>query len=370
MSIIKKIIFFIPNVERGGIEKNFLILTKYFVNKNYKVEILCSKISKNILLKIDKKIIIKKSKNFFNLINIFFSNRIINSICCFLYFCCKLKKENDAVIFSMQDHPFAIILGKIKNINCIIRIANHPEVSLKLFNNKILFHIKLYIKIFFYRYAKVIICNSKSSSAFLKKKIKNDIITIYNPLNLKNFNKKKERLNYLLSIGRLEKQKNFSGLIEAFYIVLKKFPNFKLIIIGSGKEKNKLIEKVNKLEIKDKVIFKKFMRPDYFFLKSKIFILNSFFEGMPNVILESLLNKCPVISTNCESGPKEILKNEKFGYLVRVNDHVNLSNKIKYVLSNYGIAKKKAALGHKSLNRFELNSQCLKYKAIVDSSFS
>lgn len=272
-------------------------------------------------------------------------------------------------MFSMQDHPFGIILSKINNINCIIRIANHPETSLKFFNNKILFHIKLFIKIFFYRFAKAIICNSISSAEFLKKKIKNNIITIYNPLNLKNSIKKRKRLNFLLSIGRLENQKNFLGLIEAFFIVLKKFPNFKLIIIGSGNEKNKLIEKINKLEIKDKVIFKKFMKPDYFFSTSKIFILNSYFEGMPNVILESLLNKCPVISTDCDSGPKEILKNEKFGYLVRINDPVDLSNKIKHVLSNYEKAKKKTALGHKSLNRFELNSQCLKYKTIIDGSF-
>ena len=110
------------------------------------------------------------------------------------------------------------------------------------------------------------------------------------------------------------------------------------------------------------------MKPDYFFLTSKIFILNSYFEGMPNVILESLLNKCPVISTNCDSGPKEILKNEKFGYLVRVNDHVDLSNKIKYVLSNYTKAQKKTYLGYKSLDRFNLNKQCLKYKKIIDNN--
>ena len=370
MSSIKKIIFFIPNIERGGIEKNFLILTKYFSDKNYKVEVLCFKISKDILLKIDKKIIIKKSKNFLSFINIFNSNKIYNIINCFLYFCFKLQKQNNAIIFSMQNHPFAVILSKIKNINCIIRIANHPETSLKFLNNKIIFHIKLFIKIFFYKFAKVIICNSKSSSTFLKKKIKNNIITIYNPLNLKHLIKKKKRLNFLLSVGRLEKQKNFLGLIDAFYIVLKKFPNFKLIIIGDGNEKYGLIKKINKLKIKNKIIFKKFIKPDYFFLTSKIFILNSLFEGMPNVILESLLNKCPVISTNCESGPKEILKNKKFGYLVHTNNHIDLSNKINYVLSNYAEAKKKTLLGYKSLNRFELNAQCTKYKTIVDRSFS
>ena len=135
----KKIIFFIPNLERGGIEKNFLILSNYFANKNYKIEVLYSKISKDILLKINKKIVLKKSINYVKILNLFFSNRIANSINCFFYFIFKQKKEKNSIIISMQDHPFAIILGKIKNINCILRIANHPQASLKFFNNKIFF---------------------------------------------------------------------------------------------------------------------------------------------------------------------------------------------------------------------------------------
>ena len=56
----KKIIFFIPNIERGGIEKNFLILTKYFVENHYSVDVLYSSISKELLLQIDKRITLKK----------------------------------------------------------------------------------------------------------------------------------------------------------------------------------------------------------------------------------------------------------------------------------------------------------------------
>jgi len=256
MNNIKKIIFFIPNIEQGGIEKNFLLLTNYFSNKNYKIEVLYSKISKNIFSQINKTIILKKSKNYIKILNFIFSNRISNSINCFFYFIFNLKKEKNCILFSMQDHPFAIMLGKIKKINCILRIANHPEASLKFFNNKIFFFIKLFIKIFFYKYANGFICNSRSSFLFLKKKINNNIINIYNPIIVKKLIKNKKRKNFLLSVGRLEKQKNFDGLIDAFNIVLQKFPHFKLIIIGSGTEKDKLIKKLTKLNILNKVIFK------------------------------------------------------------------------------------------------------------------
>lgn len=354
-----------PNIERGGIEKNFLILTKYFSNKNYKVEVLYSVLSKNILSQIDKKIILRKSKNYFKIFSFFFSKRISNSINCFFYFILKLEKDRNSILFSMQDHPFSIMLSKIKKINCILRIANHPESSLKFFNNKIIFFIKLFIKLFFYKFADGIICNSKRSALFLKNKINNTIITIYNPLILKK-NKNKIRKNFLLSVGRLEKQKNFIGLINAFSIVLKKFPKFKLIIVGNGREKKILLKKLNKLKIKEKVIFKNFVKPDHYFLTSKIFILNSFFEGMPNVILESLSYKCPVISSNCESGPREILKNGKYGYLVPVNKHELLAKKIEFALNNYKIIKNKTNKGFLNLKEFFYEKQCKKYEDFIN----
>ena len=90
----KKIIFFIPNLERGGIEKNFLILSNFFANKNYKIEVLYSKISKDILLKINRKIVLKKSINYVKILNLFFSNRIANSInCFFILFSNKRRKK-------------------------------------------------------------------------------------------------------------------------------------------------------------------------------------------------------------------------------------------------------------------------------------
>jgi glycosyltransferase involved in cell wall biosynthesis len=367
---IKKIIFFIPNIEQGGIEKNLLILTKYFANKNYNVEVLYSKISKDILSKIDRRITLKKSQNYIKIFNFIFSIRVINSINCFIYFIFKLKKEKNSIIFSMQDHPFAIMLSKIKKLNSIIRIANHPNSSLKFFNNKISFYIKLFIKIFFYRFANGIICNSKSSALFLKKIINNNILTIYNPIFLKKKIKNKKRQNILLSVGRLEKQKNFEGLINAFNIVLNKFPKYKLMIIGSGSQKNNLKKKITQLKISNKVIFKSFTKPDSFFLTSKIFVLNSFFEGMPNVILESLSYKCPVISANCESGPREILKNGKYGYLVPINKSELLAKKIEFTLNNYKKAKSKANKAFLYLKNFSHQKQCERYERFVSEFYN
>jgi len=363
----KTIVFFIPNIERGGIEKNLVMLSNFFIKNNYIVEIYYTEISREILIQLDHKIILRRSNKLFKLF--FIKKRILNTINCSLNLMINLKNNNQSIILSMQDHPIPIIIGKLKKIKCILRIANHPVSSLRFFNNKSKFYIKIIIKLFFYRFSDGVICNSNSSKIFLDKFINSKIISIYNPLifNKKiGLLKKKNNLNYILAVGRIEKQKNFYGIIQAYNIIKIKHPSLKLIIFGSGSEKNRLLKLVSDLKIEKNVIFKGYKNPTNFYLKSKIFILNSYFEGMPNVILEAFYYKIPVISSNCLSGPNEILSNNKFGYLVPVNDHKYLAKKINYVLKNYNKAKKKSKLAYASLNRFDHLKQCEKYKNFIN----
>ena len=363
----KSIIFFIPNIDDGGIEKNLIILSNFFISKNYGVKIIYSRITKNIKDKLNSKIYLIKTKETLNLN--FFNPRISNSINCFIHCLFKIKFQNDSILFSMQDHPFAILLSFFKKKPCLIRIANHPIGSLKFFNNLITYKIKLFIKIFFYHFASVIICNSNQSSNFFRKSllINKKIYTIYNPIkNIVIKGKSLKRNKYrLLTVGRLENQKNLTGLIEALSIVIKKNKKIKLTILGKGSEKLKLVNLSKSLKIQKNIIFKDFSKPDIYYKKEGIFILNSFFEGLPNVLIEAIQYKIPIISTNCYSGPSEILKNGKYGYLVKVNDPISLANQIEKVIFNYSAALKKTKKGFKSLNRFSMKTQCNKYAKVI-----
>ena len=191
-------------------------------------------------------------------------------------------------------------------------IANHPIGSLIYFNNKPLFFLKIIIKIFFYQFSDKIISNSIASTNFFKKYIfkSNKCITIYNPLKLdKKFKNFKRNKNLLLSIGRLDKQKNFECLIKAMSIVSKtNKKKIKLIIIGKGNEKFKLIKLRDDLNLSKKIKFLNFQNPKKYYKRAGIFVLSSFFEGLPNVLLESMNYGLPIVSTNCYSGPNEILK--------------------------------------------------------------
>jgi len=367
----KKIIyFFMPTIEGGGIEKNLLILTDFFCKKKFTVYLFYSNINKNIEQKLNQKIIKKKSKKYFFLN--YFNKRIWDSINCSinLYFC--INSDNRSVIFTLQSSIFSIIVSKLKRVKIITRIANHPSSSLSFFNNSLFYKIKLNIKTSIYKLSDGIICNSNDSKKFfIDRDYKKKLISIYNPLPPKKNKKKyfKQQNRYLLTVARLENQKNITGLINAFKIVSKKFTKIKLVIVGSGSQKKLILKKINELKLHNSVKIINSFSPFKFYNKAKIFILNSLWEGLPNVLIEAMSYKVPIISSNCLSGPSELLGNGRYGYLTPIQNDEELANKIIYVLSNYKKAKQKAFLGYQTLGRFDYPKQCIKYFKFIHSFY-
>jgi glycosyltransferase involved in cell wall biosynthesis len=158
------------------------------------------------------------------------------------------------------------------------------------------------------------------------------ITVINNPLSQQyeeeleyNWEIKKE--NYILFIGRLEKQKGIYMLLDAFNML--KNDKIKLVIVGEGSEKNNIKKKVELLGLSNRVQFIDFTKStiDYY-RKARVTVLSSYFEGFPNVIIESLACGTPVVSYDCPSGPSEIIQNKINGYLVKYLDVNDLAKKI------------------------------------------
>jgi len=144
--------------------------------------------------------------------------------------------------------------------------------------------------------------------------------TILNPIIIDNNYKIKEDLQqyqpYILSVGRLNKQKNFTMLINSFAKSnVKEEAN--LLIVGEGNQRDELQNIIDKLALKDKVVLlgQKDNINDYY-LQCDIYILSSSFEGFPNVLVEAFSNKCACIATNCPTGPSEIIQDVNNGILV------------------------------------------------------
>lgn len=161
----------------------------------------------------------------------------------------------------------------------------------------------------------------------------NHIKTIYNPIDIKSLNSLLKEVvtqdfEYVLFYGRLvDEVKNIQLLINAYEKSILPQKKIKLLIIGDGQDKVMLEEMVNKLSLSEMVLFKPFMSNPFPIVKqAKYTLLTSDHEGFPMTIIESLACGVPVISVDCKSGPKEIIKDKINGLLVENNNIESLIN--------------------------------------------
>jgi len=139
-------------------------------------------------------------------------------------------------------------------------------------------------------------------------------------------NDRDRRIPVIVGAGRLQRQKDFPTLIQAFATLRRTRP-CRLVIIGEGRAKAALQQQIARLGIRDDVALPGFQDNPYPFLgNADLFALSSAWEGSPNVLTEAMALGTPVVATDCPSGPREILDNGRFGPLVPVGDAAALSN--------------------------------------------
>lgn len=136
----------------------------------------------------------------------------------------------------------------------------------------------------------------------------------------------------VLGVGRLTAQKDFPTLIRAFAEVRRQRPA-RLIILGEGEDRPRLEALVKELGLENDVALPGFVEnPWAYMAQAAVFVLSSAWEGFGNVLVEAMACGCPVVSTDCPSGPAEILENGKYGPLVPVGDVESLGRAIIRVL--------------------------------------
>ena len=137
----------------------------------------------------------------------------------------------------------------------------------------------------------------------------------------------------ILSAGRLHDQKNYKLLINAFSVVLKEI-DARLVIMGEGELREELENMVQDLNIAHAVLMPGWVDNPYSIMaRANLFVSASNFEGFPRAITEAVICGCPIVSTDCPSGPREILEGGRWGYLTPVNDQEALVTAILESLS-------------------------------------
>ncbi|WP_300343670.1 glycosyltransferase, partial [Fusobacterium sp.] len=180
-------------------------------------------------------------------------------------------------------------------------------------------------------------------------KLKGKITRIYNPFNferIKNLAEDQENLSleeqqllrekYVVAIARLDNvQKDFNTLIKAFQLLKEKGIKEKLYIIGDGPAYNEIKEEILKNNLEENILLIGNRKNPYVWLKNSLFFVHSSrYEGLPTVLIEALICDKIVISSNCPTGPKEILKNESCGKLYEIGDFKRLAELIHFYVKN------------------------------------
>ena len=247
------------------------------------------------------------------------------------------------------------------NTKLIIRISGTPKLNI----------FRRFIWSIFSKNVHIVTCPTKSTLKKLNElKIfpKNKLKLLYDPvLKINSINlKKKEKIDeqfidttFILSIGRLTKQKNFLLLVKAFKEIKKKFPNLKLIILGEGEERNKIENLIRELSLNNNVFLMGYKKNIFNYLYNcECYISSSLYEDPGFSLIEAgFLNKF-VIAADSNTGPTEILDNSKNGFLFKNNDKQSLVDRyFEYKNSNF----KEKNHRIKNLKKFSKNFSYFKH---------
>lgn len=145
----------------------------------------------------------------------------------------------------------------------------------------------------------------------------------------------KHKNQIIITVARFDSQKDHQTLLRAFKNIVSEYPSARLWLIGDGPLRQEMKHLAKSLGIQNKTSFYGWVQnPEKLLSKSKVFVLSSFWEGFPLSLLEAMRMGIPVVSTNCNYGPSEIIGDDKYGLLVPVKDPLKMAAAIRYMLSS------------------------------------
>ena len=289
-----KISFFLPSLDGGGAEKVIINLANKFKDKKYKVD---------LILVNNKGPYFELVKSGVNVIN-FNKKRSLSSFIPLLFYL--LKHKPDTLITT---HPHTSLIAAF----CVILSFHRTKLFSRMGNkfgitfdqNKFLNSINSFLVPFILFNSHKIILPSFEMKVELSNEYpvySNKMIHIPNPINfheidILSMRNEKDFFtgNFIVSVARLDKQKDFKTLIYAFAKISNKL-KINLLILGEGPERKDLEKLIDSLDLNERIIMPGFvLNPYYYIKKSDIFVLSSLSEGMPNSLLHALYLKKKVI---------------------------------------------------------------------------
>ncbi len=345
----EKLALFLPHLKGGGAEKIMINLAEGFLKRELSVDLLLARAEGDYLNLVPKDVRVID----------FDSMHIALSFPKFLRY---LKTERcNTVLAVFGSDVLSLVAKKIfkKNLRVFIRLERMISTDFSP-RYGLLWRTSFRILKHLLPSADGIISLSHETTEDLKRvvpKASSLIRNIYNPVVTPEIIKKscdspshpwiskKDNIPIVLSVGRLVVDKDHMTLLRAFNRIVKKFPAH-LILLGQGPLEKQLKDYVRISKLTEFVDFAGFkMNPYAFMANANVTVLSSVNEGLPNVLIESMACGTPVVSTDCASGPREILRDGIHGQLVPIRDDKALADAIIQTLEHppqKNILKKRA----------------------------
>lgn len=155
------------------------------------------------------------------------------------------------------------------------------------------------------------------------------ITFIPNPVNIESFRRQSKAslpagfpTKFVLNVGRMRlAQKAQDSLIRAFHVLRKRQPDLVLVLVGDGEDRKRIEREIRELKLNNAVIMTGWKENVAAFMaRAQAFVLASRYEGWPNALIEAMSCGCPVVATDCETGPREIIGENEYGLLVPVDN--------------------------------------------------
>lgn len=320
----KQIIFISNEVANGGAGRVISVLANAFVKEGYGVSIYSYHKSSETY-PLDKLV-----KQYF--LRVKYKSKLLNKVDRILQLRKEFKKNFGATIISFEYfvNMQTVIAGFGLKNRTIISERNDPAQQ---DSRKLIKHLRNIL----YGLADVLVCQTPEAKAYFPEFVQKKAVVIPNPIKEglpKPFNGKRKKI--IVNFGRLEKQKNLPLLIEAFALLYKEYPDYRLFLYGDGSAKKSIEALIAEKKLQDCVTLHG-STPDIHtkILDCAMYVSSSDYEGLSNSMLEAMALGLPCVVTDCPcGGAKMMIRSYENGILVPVKDVQSMYEAMKYLIEN------------------------------------
>jgi glycosyltransferase involved in cell wall biosynthesis len=314
----QRIFFFIARYSHSGVPLAQLRLAKAFLQRGFKVDFVIGYVPPELTLPTDLG---------FDIVNL----AQPRTFKLFWPILRMIRSNQPDVIFSAEDHLNAVVTLAILLAGSRARLSVSSRVTpYDTYSNKVMSKgwVLKVLNPLLWRRADALTCVSRDmvkqyQAIFGKTKHQ----AAYNVIVNSDLERKKcERVDHpwfadhdipiVISAGRLAPEKGYPDLIAAMKLVNERMPA-RLLMLGDGPLRGQLQQLIDEAGLNDRIQLLGFQANPYkYYARSRLFVLSSYVEGLPNVLVEAIACGCAVVSTDCPTGPREVLQDGRFGRLV------------------------------------------------------